>query len=647
MDLPDFRQALNEEQFVAATAPDGPALVLAAAGTGKTRTLVHRVAFLVRRGIPPDRILLLTFTNRAAREMLERAEALVGPGIGGVWGGTFHHLANKLLRRHADRVGFRHDYTILDRDDSLSTIAACVKDRNLGAREFPKKEVLMGLFSAAANMAKPLAELAEARFDDLDVDVEAVLQVHADYCKRKTDMQAMDFDDLLVLCLALLRGHADVAERYQRQFLHVLVDEYQDTNPLQAEIVDRLASGTRNVLVVGDDFQSIYGWRGADYRNILSFPKRYPDARIYKLETNYRSVPEILAVANRCIAGNPDQFQKTLRATREPYQRPRVFRVWDGEQQARTVVEQIRALRREGYKPQDIAVLYRAHFHAMELQMALAHEEIPFTITSGVRFFEQAHIKDICALFRTLENPGDELAFTRLLTLLPGVGPKSAAKLWQALGGAFHADRPETLAAARAVMKPAAKAAWAKIEAILVAYFREGFRERGAEVVDRFLDAFYETHAVNTYEDAERRLDEIREMTAFMEKYTTVQEFLSEIALLTNADSEQDPNAEGAGTVRLSTVHQAKGLEWPVVILLWMTEGMFPSGRSLEESADAEAEERRLFYVAVTRAKDELLLFSPDVRRMREGGVMPCQPSRFLRELPKSLVHEVWERSRY
>ena len=637
----DFEKALNAEQLAAATAPDGPLLVLAAAGTGKTRTLVYRVAYLVHGGISAENILLLTFTNRAAREMLERATSVVGSAVGGLWGGTFHHMANRILRRHAALLGYRPDYTILDRDDAEALIGHAVKDHNLQGREFPKPEVLISVFSATANTGTPLDELAERRFAHLPVAPEDIRRVHRSYEARKRQSGAMDFDDLLVNCRRLFDEHPEVLGSYQERFRHVLVDEYQDTNALQARLVDQVAGRHGNLLVVGDDFQSIYSWRGADFRNIMSFPTRYPAARIFKLETNYRSAPEILNVANAVIAGNPEQFQKTLRATRPPHRKPAVVHARDGRGQAAYATHAIRRFLREGHAPSEIAVLYRAHFHSMELQMELTREGIPFVITSGVRFFEQAHVKDVCCLPRILDNPQDELAFARLLGMLPGVGPRTVQKLWEGLGSRL----PDAQASRRAIgsrLRDAARAVWERIAPILDAYRTEELAGKPGEVIARFVDAFYEEYAEETYENADVRMDDIRELIAYSSRYESTREFLADIALLTNMDAEGERSGEGEKpSVRLSTVHQAKGLEWAVVIVLWASEGMFPSSRAVEETTDGLAEERRLFYVAVTRAKDELFLCTPEVRRTRDGGVFYAQPSRFVTELPQGLVrHE-------
>ena len=640
--MTDFRDVLNDEQYAAATAEGGPMLVLAAAGTGKTRTLVYRVAYLVDQGVAPRRILLLTFTNRAAKEMLDRARAVAGEGVGGVWGGTFHHLANRLLRRHAPEIGYDRGYTILDQDDSRSLVSSCMKDRKFTGKEFPKPAVLMSLFSSAANTERPVEDFVWKLSEKSAMASEDVALVCGDYSARKKKLGAMDFDDLLVNCLRLFRENPATTERYREQFVHVLVDEYQDTNRIQAELVGRIAGGHRNLFVVGDDFQSIYSWRGADFQNIISFPERYPDLSTYKLETNYRSVPEILAVANACIAGNPEQFQKTLRATRDSYRKPAVARVRDGQEQARYVLEEIRQLRRSGYKASDIAVLYRAHFNSMELQMVLTREQVPYMITSGVRFFEQAHIKDVCSILRVLVSPTDEMAFSRLLGLLPGVGPKGIAKAWSALGGVFNARDAAHRKRVRASLRPAAREPWSAVEAVLQAYDEEDLSDDAGEVIHRFMEALYKKHVMNTYDNGPRRLDDITELILYTGRFESVEQFLSDVALLTNLDAEVEAvaNAPEDG-IRLSTVHQAKGLEWSAVIILWMTDGMFPSARTLWESEGGEAEERRLFYVAVTRAKDELRLCVPEVRRNRDGTVMYCSPSRFIEELPPDLVEDV------
>ncbi|MCS6771377.1 MAG: UvrD-helicase domain-containing protein [Kiritimatiellae bacterium] len=630
----EYEKDLNPEQLAAVMAPDGPVLVIAAAGTGKTRTLTYRVARLVERGVEPSRILLLTFTNKAAREMLERARHLAGDEVGGLWGGTFHHMANRILRRHAEEIGYRSDYSILDQDDARTLLKAALDELDLTGKHFPKPDVLLSLFSLADSRQEPLESHAIARFGDHSIDVGDIVRVRELYQSKKRAANAMDFDDLLVNGLRLFREHPDILNRYQERFVYILVDEYQDTNAIQSAWVDLLAEKRRNLLVVGDDFQSIYSWRGADFRNILSFPKRYPETSIFKLQTNYRSVPGILGVANACIAGNPDQFQKTLRAVRPPSIRlPVLVRLRDGDQQALYVVDRIRRLRAAGRSLRDIAVLYRAHYHALELQLLLTRERIPFVITSGVRFFEQAHIKDVCAPLRLAANPSDELAFQRLLQLFPKTGQKTARKIWDALGRRFHPLDARARATVGEMLPAAAREAWSRLEDTLAAASGEP-----APFLEKFVDAFYDQYAIETFDNYARRREDLDELIVFTAQFADISEFIQEMALLTNLDAEpDDPHAGRADAVCLSTIHQAKGLEWSTVFVLWLSEGMFPSHRSMGD-AESYAEERRLFYVAVTRAKDDLFLCVPAVHRSRDGGENYYLPSRFVTEIPPHLV---------
>ncbi|MEI8243219.1 MAG: ATP-dependent helicase [bacterium] len=636
-----FDKLLNPEQLAAATAGDGPLLVLAAAGTGKTRTLVYRVAYLAEQGVPPDALLLLTFTNRAAREMITRAEEVASGLTGGIWSGTFHHVCNRFLRRHAPRLEFQHDFTILDRDDARSIIDECVKALKLNRKEFPKRDILLSLFSTAANRCVAVADVIEKSLDELQVDPMDIVRVHEAYEQRKEQLGAMDFDDLLVNGLRLLREHEDVCLSYQYRFRHILVDEYQDTNLLQAQLVDLLGAHHKNVMVVGDDFQSIYGWRGADFRNIMEFPKRYPGCRIVKLERNYRSVPEILEVANACIAGNPEQFQKTLRATRPSRVRPRALFLRDGDDQAKSLVQLIRRHVEDGFTLGQMAVLYRAHFHSIELQMELSRAGIPYAITSGVGVFEQAHVKDVLAFLRVCCQPNDRLAFARLLGMLYGVGPRAIDGYWEKLGGRFDSRDASQRAALCALIKPSARTEWAVVDRLLGAFHAESLARNGGEIVARFFDQFLHAHLQRVYENADKRADDIQELAVQIMQSPDVPAFLSEVALLTNVDHEYTQRQAQDATERmhLSTVHQAKGLEWPVLFVIWVAEGMFPSSRTLGESGD-DAEERRLFYVAVTRARDELCLCAPEMRRTRDGGVFFCKPSRFIKELPQGLLRE-------
>lgn len=637
--MTDLATLLNKEQLEAATAPDGPLLILAAAGTGKTRTLVYRVVHLIERGVYPGEILLLTFTNRAAKEMLDRAES-VTPGItSGLWGGTFHHVANRILRKYGPRIGYPNDFRILDADDQKTIMGHCIKDEGFTSKTFPKREVILSLLSGATNRGIGFDDYLDEKSDNFDVSPDTIIKVANTYIRRKFDIHAMDFDDLLVMSLRLMRDHEDIRRYYQNRFKHVLVDEYQDTNSLQSEFVDILAQAHRNLSVVGDDFQCIYSWRGSNYQNIMQFPVRYPDARVVKLEQNYRSRPEILAVANESIKHNPEQFQKVLRPTRESKGRmPTTYSVYSDQEQSSKIAEIITAAIHEGYSYSDIAILYRSHFHSIETQLMFTKTRMPYAITSGVGFFEQAHAKDVIALVRLTEFPSDWLSFSRVLALLRGMGPAGVEKLWNKMGGVFKAEEADHRNNLLSLMPEKARAQWAPISKAIADYKSE--KSSIAGFITDFIDAFYESHLNNEYDNAKDRIDDIKELATEIERRGNVKEFLADIALLTNMDVESDKNSiENKPHVLLSTIHQAKGLEWPIIIILWAVEGMFPSGRSIIEDAD-DSEERRLFYVAVTRAKERLHIMVPRVRFMHDGGMMECDPSRFVKEIPQTLFEK-------
>ncbi|NLX25873.1 MAG: ATP-dependent helicase [Lentisphaerae bacterium] len=636
----NFREELNEEQYAAVTAPDGPTLVIAAAGTGKTRTLIYRLAYLVtQRNVQPWEVLLLTFTNKAAKEMLTRAESLVQRRFNSGYSGTFHSFANRLLRSHADQVGFGRDYTILDADDAKKLLRTCAEELDVEKKKFPKPEVLLSLFGVVSGRMGDLTAAVDAQFEYSEVDADLVLKVHARYQERKRALNSMDFDDLLIYAHKLLTQQERIRTFYQEEFKYVLVDEYQDTNAIQAELVHMLVQPHGNLMVVGDDFQSIYSWRGADFRNFLEFEKTYPGTKTFKLQINYRSTPEILEVANAVIAGNPEQFQKQLSAVRDPGSLPAMVTVHDGSAQARYVIEQSKRLHQHGIAYSEICVLYRSHFHALELQMELARAQLPYVVTSGVRFFEQAHIKDVICVLRLLVNPSDELAFTRLIQLLPKVGEKTAQKIFRKFNGRINLQRPEVHDQLLATLPAAARPGWEEIRPVFLAYREEQLENDPGEVLFRFKKAFYGEYMVENFDNHKFRAEDFDGLVDFTVKFDSTEAFLSEIALLTNMDAESanapSDSAENDG-LRLSTVHQAKGLEWKAVFVLFMNEDMFPSKKSTEESGDAE--ERRLFYVAVTRAEDELYLCSAMVRRQRDGGTIFLDPSRFLREIPEELV---------
>ncbi|MEG2725274.1 MAG: ATP-dependent helicase [Kiritimatiellia bacterium] len=635
--MTDWNALLNPEQCAAVTAGDGPLLVLAAAGTGKTRTLTYRVAYLIEHGIDPHEILLLTFTNRAAREMLVRAEQLVGPAIANLWSGTFHHVCNRILRVHAPSLGFTRSFIILDRDDSLSLLNRCIKDTVADVKHFPKKEVIASLIGKVANtQGDLLSELEGVTYKEPinPADVEIIAKK---YAERKRAANAMDFDDLLVFTLRLFKEFPEILRQYTNRFRYVLVDEYQDTNTIQSQLVDLLASGSRNIMAVGDDFQCIYSWRGADFRNIMDFPKRWDGCKIIKLERNYRSTPNILSVANACIAGNPEQFQKTLIATRSEERNPVVAYLRDAPEQSQMVHRHIQRAFQAGYKPEEIAVLYRSHFHAMELEMDLRRQGINYVITSGVGIFESAHVKDTVSFLRMCSGGSDSFAFTRVMGLLQGVGEKTAEKIWGRLGGQFDSSQETERLKLLSLIPKKALEDWKILDSLFAKYHAENLEENGNKAVCLFLDSWYEAYLLRSYDNGEDRSEDVAELAAQFKKGERVGEFLYDVALMTNVDAESAQAVKDRPSIHLSTVHQAKGLEWPVVIILWCDEEMFPSGKALREGNDSE--ERRLFYVAVTRAKNELLLCVPARRQLAgNSGPIFLAPSRFVREIPSDLV---------
>jgi len=648
----DYAAELNAQQHAAVTAPPGPALVIAGAGSGKTRTLTYRVGFLLEQGIPADRILLLTFTNKAAREMMRRVSDLLGQELPALWGGTFHSIGNRILRQHANLLGYQRDFTIMDREDARDLIDACLGESaiDVKATRFPKADVLADIFSLALNTRKTIPQVLADQYGYFESLAPQIADLEQRYAARKRSTNAMDFDDLLALWLKVLKDNPEVSEQYQRRFQFILVDEYQDTNQLQSELIDLLAARHHNLMVVGDDAQSIYAWRGANFQNILKFPERYPEAKIYKIETNYRSTPEILDVANAAITPNIRQFTKQLTPARKTGVKPVLVPCMTSSEQAAFVAQRVLELREEGVDMNEMAVLYRSHFHALELQLELTRRNIPFSITSGIRFFEQAHIKDVTAYLKLAANPRDELAFKRITQLLPGIGAKSADRLWldfAAKAGAPEA-KPEAKArvatclqgcAATAPKKSAV--AWAQFVATMSQLESPPAHGNPSQMMRLVVEAGYEDYLQENFANARNRLEDLEQLAIFAQQFPTTEEFLSQLALLTNLEAESDqPRDNDNEQIRLSTVHQAKGLEFDVVFVIMLCDGLFPSARAMD-TPDGEEEERRLLYVAITRARNELYLSYPLVRMMpgNSGDAMQS-PSRFLNEIPRALLDE-------
>ncbi len=649
--LARYRNELNDEQFKVAIANPGAALVVAGAGSGKTRAITYRVAYLIEHGVSPARIMLATFTNRAAREMLRRVETLTSGGdVRRVWGGTFHRIANLILRRHASSIGYESSYTILDSEDAKDFVSTCITASGIDtkARRFPKAEVVQDIISFANNTDRPIEQVVAKRYPHFEPLTRDIKRVDTIYMERKLERNVMDYDDLLLNWKRLLLEKEDIAALYADQFQHILVDEYQDTNKLQAEIIDLLAIKHRNVMVVGDDAQSIFAWRGAEFTNIYEFPNRYPEAKIYKLETNYRSTPEILGLANTAIAANRKQFPKVLNAARVSLGlSPALVPCRDADQQAAFVAARILELRDEGVPLEEIAVLYRSHYHSLELQLELTRRGIPYRIRSGVRFFEQAHIKDVVAYLRIITNPRDELAWKRILRLVPQVGPAIANRIWERL-----AAEPDPLALVKRpdfTAAPRRGIGWTEFVSLLDSMVDDSTRTNPAKQIEMILARGYESHLVANYENAEARVEDLRQLAHYSSRYNSTEEFLGELALISTERFGAPQALTGEDVVMggdddeiltLTSVHQAKGLEWRAVFVIWAADGKFPSPRSLRD-ADGEEEERRLWYVALTRAADQLYITYPMMVSDYNRQTVVQKPSRFVTEVPRELF-DIW-----
>lgn len=637
----DFKAELNDEQYAAVTAPPGPSLVLAGAGSGKTRTLTYRVAYLLHQGVQPYEILLLTFTNKASREMLERVEDLTGIARRHLWGGTFHSIAQRILRVHGELIGLKRHYTILDEGEAETILKNVIQDidpKFIKSKNYPKPKVVANLISYARNTCRPPREEADDRYPFLDGMADKIDQFYKGYQRAKLEQQVVDYDDLLEYFLRLLREQPEIRQQYEDRFKHILVDEFQDTNRLQSDIVDQLA-GHHQVMAVGDDAQCIYTWRGADFDNIMRFEERHPGAEIHKIETNYRSSPEILNFANAVLSAQPAGlgFSKELRAIKPSRERPYFVPVMDTRGQARFIIERIEGLVDEGRDLSDIAILYRAHYQAMDLQMELTRLNIDYQITSGVRFFEQAHIKDFTAQLRFASNPADVSAFARFTTLLPKVGPKTAERIH-----AFTRARAEKLEknfcdvlTSEEVLKKVpndAKEEWPSLAETLRELAAALTEKSPEELVQLALDGWYSSYIREIYPNWTDRADDLQSLVSFASRYETMEELLAQLVLLASESNERSPE-EQQNCLRLTTIHQAKGLEFPVVFVIGLADGTFPLKRTIDDGNLEE--ERRLFYVAVTRAEEELYLSYPMLNQ-QGNQVMRLNPSRFIQEVDPS-----------
>ncbi len=640
----NYQAELNEEQFRVVAGIGGPTLVLAGAGSGKTRTITYRVAWLLENGIPPERMLLLTFTNKAAKEMMVRVEGLLRRYPAGLWSGTFHSIANRLLRMYGSSTGFGSDFSILDEEDAGALMKMCIRDLKVDtkAKRFPSVGVLRGFISYSGNARIPLQQVVNDRAQHFGSIYPEIKMVAERYASAKRTARAMDFDDLLLQLLKLLQENDHVRSQLSERFQFLLVDEFQDTNIIQSDIVDLLSATHRNLLVVGDDAQSIYSFRAAEIKNILDFPKRYLDAQTFRLVINYRSTPEILAVANAVIANNEEQFSKELVSAKASGDKPYVVPANDAREEAQYVVEQILELIDQGIALQNIAILFRAAFHSQAVEFELMKRGIAYEYRGGMKFFERSHIKDAVSHLRLLRNCNDIVAWLRALQIQPGLGIGTSQKIAEQLS-----KYESTREAIVAPMKVGNRA-------------QDGYKNTcvilksmlAASVPSDAVRAFASSESYKLYLEAEYpnyrdRLDDLDQLALFAEQYSSLGDFLDAMTLTgdfsgkmddTSSEQEKYGNEDGEEKLVLSTIHQAKGLEWDAVFVIHCASGMFPSERSMSERNGLE-EERRLFYVASTRARSKLYLTYPLTTGFDSVDIR--QPSPFLDEIPHGMIENV------
>ena len=636
-----YAELLNPSQLAAVTHRDGPILVIAGAGSGKTRTLIYRVARLIESGVPPGAILLLTFTRRAAQEMLRRVESLVGDRTRAVAGGTFHSFANLTLRQFGSAIGLKPNFTILDRSDMEDVVNLLRTRMGLGSRDrrFPKKGTITEAISMARNKRRELGEEIELDFPHLAEHRDDLVRLAAAYDGYKRERGLLDYDDLLYRLAELLEQHEGVRRRLGDTYRYIMIDEYQDTNLIQAELVRLLASTHRNVMAVGDDAQSIYSFRGANFRNIMDFPQIFPGARVVKLEQNYRSLQGILDVANEVISRAADKYTKVLSAERRGEFRPLLIRAQDEHMQSRFVAERVLELREQGVGLGEIAVLFRSGFHSFDLELELQRRDIPFIKRGGFKFIETAHIKDVLAHLRVVLNPADAVSWLRALMLVPGVGHRRAERLIEEIVAAPEPERALMRAAesigsaARPTGSGAAAAAAAGRLAALLAELRRDSGARPADQIARTLEYYLPLMRESYPDDYPKRERDLEHFQTITERYRSLESMLADVALEPPSDSLGDVLAveEDEGYLTLSTIHSAKGLEWRVVFLIWAADGRFPGPQSV--GAEELEEERRLMYVAGTRARDELYISYPIYMFDRALGYTLGRVSRFLEDV--------------
>lgn len=620
------------------TEGDGRCLVLAGAGSGKTRTVTYRTAYLLDQGVKPSEILLVTFTNKAADEMVERVRQLTDLRRDLPWAGTFHSIAYKILREYGNKLGYEDNFTVLDSSDSEKLIKRVLDQLNIdqGKDSFPKASTIQSIISFARNSKDTIENVMDLKYQKYLDHVDTIEHLAEEYSQRKQKANAMDFDDLLVNLSRLLKNNEDLKKKFSKQFKYVLADEYQDTNQLQDEILKLFSEHHGNLLVVGDDAQSIYSFRAADISNILEFEDEFENTKIFKLETNYRSTPKILELANETIKNNTNQHEKELTSTKETTSEPKIEELSNRRREAEYIADEMERLESNGVGYSEMASLFRASHHSQALEMELNQRGIPYEFRGGMRFFERAHIKDTLAYLRALVNPKDTTAWDRVLTQHTGIGPKTSAKI---INRIQSLDTLSKLEDVKSGLNSRAQEGWNSFFSIWSEIAAD--KEEGpAELIKALKDSRYKNILKQEYENHKERLKDIKQLasTAFSivdsddSPQEQLQQFLAEASLQQKYEAD-----ESEDKAVLSTIHQAKGLEWSSVFIMNLAKRQFPNERALDKPSGLE-EERRLFYVALTRAKEHLYLTYPlsSVTSNRKFQ----KPSQFIKEVEHLIEDE-------
>ena len=640
-----YQSELNPQQYSAVVNTEGPVLCIAGAGSGKTRTLIYRVSRLIEMGTPPERILLLTFTRKAAQEMMKRASLLLDDRCKRVKGGTFHGFANYILRRYAEEAGLEKNFTIIDRGDAEDLLNLVRSDMGLAKTDsrFPKKNTIIDIFSKSVNTGRSFNEIIGNDYPQFIEHINTLEKLYEEYHKTKRQRNVLDYDDLLVELKMLLKCNENIRNKLSQEYQYIMIDEYQDTNLIQSEIGFLLASTHHNILAVGDDAQSIYSFRGAHFKNIMDFPKVYPDCKILPLEQNYRSTSHILNFANAILDSAKEKYPKKLFTDVEADQKPVFIKPESLSEQAEFIAQRVLELREEGVSLNEIAILFRAAWHSNELEVELNARNIPFVKYGGLKFTEAAHVKDILALAKIIANYRDPVSWHRILLLVEGLGPKSAQEIVKIICD----GRPDLSSLDTYGKKKFGKyLSQLKTDILKVKESTDSPKIK----LENLLQIYFPLLKTK-YDDYIRRIDDLNSLTAMADRYASLEEFLDDLTLeipeFTQDGAEASTKEDEFLT--LSTIHSSKGLEWHTVFILSMIDGFIPSSRSLDDEANIE-EERRLFYVACTRAKHNLYMLCPEHNRVRPysmgnySGISFSEPSRFLSEIPTfpELV-EIWQ----